>query len=102
MSFNGNEGQFISLEDAVEWTTNYRNANPGKVKGHFYGKNKLMEMLNQSDAMGIRIYRAIDDAGAEVLVLVAADAEEGDLDNGLILERGEPCPPICKRSPLNE
>jgi hypothetical protein len=102
MSFNGDEGQFITLEEAVEWTRNYRDANPTGVKGHFYGKEKLMDILNQSGAMGIRIYQAIDNSGAECLVLVAADAEEGDLYDGLLLERGFPCPPICKISPLNK
>ena len=44
MSFNGNEGEFVTLNDASRWTANYRNTiQPGDViavlgKGHEKGQ----------------------------------------------------------------
>lgn len=96
MAFDGNESKVISLADAMEWTGNYQDGLPQDAKrAHFYGKTKLMQILNQTGCQGIRIYRALDDLGVECLVLVGADADEQDMVNGIILEKGLSCPPRC-------
>lgn len=96
MSFNGNEGEFVSLSVASEWTANYREANPGDVKAHFFGRDKLSEILAQPGCKGIRAYYAVDDSGTKQLVLVGADANEEDMTNdGKILDRSWPCPSNC-------
>lgn len=97
MAFDGNEGEEITLSQASEWASNYQQNNEGAVKAHFYGKNKLADILDQAGCMGIRIYRAIDDNGADVLVLVGADAHENDMTGGVILEMGVRCPPRCPK-----
>jgi hypothetical protein len=103
MSFNGNEGEFVTLSDASRWTANYRNTiQSGDIIALFAGKEKLLELLNQEGCKGARIYYAINDEGAKTLVIVGADSDENDLDNGLILERIDPCPPFCsKKNSLN-
>ena len=69
MSFNGNEGEFVTLSDASRWTANYRNTiQPGDVIAEFQGKEKLLELLNQEGCVGIRFYYAINDEGKKVLV----------------------------------
>lgn len=95
MTFNGNEGAYISLTQGTTWTGTYRSANPTAVKAHFYGKNKLVEMLNQTGCVGLRMYRAIDDTGAAQLVLVGVTASGADITSGLILDRSLLCPPYC-------
>jgi hypothetical protein len=101
--FNGKEGESISLASATTWTANYRNANPGEVQAQFYGKDLLKQILSQSDCAGIRIYHAIDDEGARVLVLVGVDSNENDQYTQTIVERGLPCPSHCGGgSPLNQ
>ena len=41
MSFNGNEGEFVTLNDASRWTANYRNTiQPGDTIAEFQGKEK--------------------------------------------------------------
>jgi hypothetical protein len=98
MSFNGNEGEFVTLNDASRWTANYRNTiQPGDVIAEFQGKEKLLELLNQEGCVGIRFYYAINDEGQKVLVLVGADSNENDMENGLILDKGDKCPPFCSR-----
>ena len=101
MTFDGNESSVITLSEATTWTENYRNANPGATKAHFFGVNKLNLILNQSSCVGIRAYYAIDDDGAKQLVLVGVDANGEDLYNGVILDRSAPCPSWCAlNSPL--
>lgn len=96
MSFTGNEGDFITVTQGSQWTANFRNsANFDGVKAQFYGKSKLNTVLRQTGCVGIRIYRAIDDTGAPVLVLVGVDVNENDMHTGYILEKGNACPPYC-------
>ena len=96
MSFNGNEGTMIDLADGGDWTKNYRlSANYDGVKSIFYGKTKLQDILGQKGCVGIRIYKAIDAEGVPVMVLIGTDANENDLLEGYVLERGILCPPNC-------
>ena len=98
MSFNGNEGEFVTLNDASRWTANYRNTiQPGDTIAEFQGKDKLLELLNQEGCVGIRFYYAINDEGNKILVLVGADCDENDMENGLLLNDALLCPPNCSR-----
>lgn len=94
MAFNGTEGEMISLAEAAGLTANYRDKNPGDVQACFYGKDNILALLNQTGAMGIRVYYGIDEDGQKQLVLVAADTNENDI-LGLTLENGTRCPPNC-------
>jgi hypothetical protein len=105
MSFTGNESHIITLTEATEWTKNYRESVPletPKIKAHFFGINKLNQILSQEGCVGIRAYYAIDDDGEKQLVLVGAMANEEDMYEGVILDRSVPCPTQCATlSPLN-
>ncbi len=96
MSFNGNEGEAISLETAKSWTAEYRTTKPeGAPNAVFFGREKLEEILAQEDCMGIRIYFGVNDEQQKALILVGATADEEDQTKGLILDRGVKCPPYC-------
>jgi hypothetical protein len=103
MSFNGNEGEFVTLNDASRWTANYRNTiQPGDVIAFAAGKEKLIELLNQDECLGARIYYGIGDDGQKNLVIVGVDANGDDMENGLIIDRFFPCPQFCsKKNNLN-
>jgi hypothetical protein len=99
MSFNGNEGEFVTLGDASRWTANYRNTiQPGEVIAFAAGKVKIIELLNQEGCMGARIYYAIKDDGEKNLVIVGVDENGDDLENGLIIDQFIPCPKYCSKS----
>jgi hypothetical protein len=107
MSFTGDEGTFISLSDAATMTSNYRSANPGSntILGHFWGKNKIQSLFNQTGCVGLRVYYGINGSGsssAPELVLVGVDSSGNDIltptTNPLILDRSTPCPPTCSSS----
>ncbi|MDO9184628.1 MAG: hypothetical protein Q7W13_01355 [Bacteroidia bacterium] len=102
MSFTGKENHAITLTEAAEWTRTYRDANPGATKGHFYGKDAIQAIINQTGCVGIRIYYAIDNNGAKQLIIVGANTSENDLYTGILAERGIACPPRCgANNPLN-
>jgi hypothetical protein len=101
MSFNGNEGSFISLNDAADLTENFRSTYSTAIKGNFIGKNKIADLLAQSDAMGLRIYNGITAMGAGTIVVVAADSSTDDILDAmgpLILDQALPCPAYCGAS----
>jgi len=102
MSFTGNESHDIPLATAAEWTKNYRDANPGAIKAHYFGKDAIQAILDQGGCVGIRIYYALDDDGVKHLIIVGANASENDLYQGLLAERSLPCPSSCSTAnPLN-
>jgi hypothetical protein len=95
MSFNGTEGEFIETGEAADMTAGWRNGDNGDKKGGFFGREKLEQLLAQSDAQGVRIYFGVDPVdGKKTLVLVAANSDEDDITD-LILDRGPGCPKNC-------
>lgn len=95
MSFTGDESSAITLAEGGTMTKAYRDANPTAVKGHFFGKNKINSILNQSGCVGIRVYYGLDSTGAKQLVMVGVDSNQNDQYNSIILDRAVPCPAYC-------
>lgn len=102
MAFTGNENHDFPLSTASDWTKNYRDANPGQTKGHYFGGAAISAILAQAGCVGIRIYYALDDAGEKQLIITGVEANEDDLYNGLLAERSVACPPKCgSANPIN-
>lgn len=51
-------GGSIDLKTAVDWTTNYRLANPGETISQLFGRNIIDKILSQKECLGIRMYYA--------------------------------------------
>ncbi len=102
MSFTGREDHSITLATAGDWTRNYRTANSGATKGHFFGRDAIESILAQEGCVGIRIYYALDGSGVKQLIINGALANENDLYNGVLAERSITCPTHCgANNPLN-
>ncbi len=103
MSFTGNEDHSISLTEAAHLTENYRNTvSTGATIAHFFGRDALQAILDQTDCVGIRIYYGLKDDGEKQLVITGVNAAGNDLYNGLLAERSAVCPTTCSASnPLN-
>ncbi len=102
MSFTGNEGEQITLQEGADYTLRYRSANPSAKKGVFFGKNHFDKIFAQGDCKGVRFYFAQNEDGSPTLVMVGADSNENDLLN-VIVERAVACPPTCGSiNPLND
>ena len=116
----------ISVEQAKEWTKNWREKNPKLTKGFLIPVEDLLGSLIEmgvvkTDAKGnttinleekqmVRTYRGINKDGIETLIMVGTK-KDGDNYNDIINEGEENsgvydfttnCPPNCdKNSPLN-
>lgn len=99
MSFDGTEGTFISLRNGAELTGKFRDTYPNQIKAMYFGKDKLQALLDQTDAMGIRIYFGLNTEGKMELVLVGADSNEDDILEK-ILDSGWGCPANCSSTNL--
>ena len=124
MELKSNNNHKISLNDAKKFTAGYRAEKaefmtPDKIKekeakkGGFFGKDDLIELLNQKGCIGMRYYYGRNDDGSKNLVLVGVDEKGNDIlpssekadfvvekanDDGIILEQARPCPPWCPKS----
>ena len=108
--------QFISLQDAVDLTTQhrsyketilatvYRNQNVLPVCETF-DRNTLDRLLAQTDCQKIRIYLSMDTNYKVKIVVVGVDSNDEDLltrDSEVIGEEARRCPDDCPpSSPLN-
>lgn len=103
MAFTGSEEHHITLSQAAEYTKNFRTKPVvPSVKGGYFGRNILEEILKQDGCVGIRCYYGQNDNNAPSLVLVGVDANGDDLTEGTLADIWVPCPPVCgKTNSLN-
>ena len=101
--YTGLEDHTISIEDASALTRNYRmQAGTGSIKGGFFGRAAIEQVLSQEGVVGIRYYYAKENNERPVLILVGVDENGKDLYEGFVCERAIPCPPYCGGfNPLN-
>lgn len=104
--FNGNEGEFVSRQEAGACTKKYRGSSAfqalDKKKAMYTGGRKILRLLSQENAVGLRSYFGLNDAKEPQLFIVAVDTAGNDIlgadmegGEDLILDRSFPCPPIC-------
>lgn len=98
MSFNGSEGRAIDPNKAGEWTKSFREAHSGEITAHFFGRDILMNILNQQDCRGIRFYYGTDGSVPQ-LIAVGADGDENDQlgGNRIVADESISCPTNCSQ-----
>jgi len=98
---NADAGQFISLEQAKEFVDHYKNLpGSGPIRAHGFGKNKLLEIINQPNAVGARFYYGYEQLPngtfkQNLVVIGVNSANEDIMDTNKILEFSNTCPPHC-------
>jgi hypothetical protein len=99
MEINNTSGEVITLEEAKQYTHSFQKLYPNEKKAFFVGKDQLLKILEQPDCLGIRIYNGYnDDEKVSNKVLIGVDSLGNDMEEGVILEKLIPCPPICSGS----
>ncbi len=89
--FTGMEDHSISFDEAGSLTRNYRkSAGPGSVKGKYFSRAAIEQLLSQEDVVGIRYYYGISTEGKEEMVLTGVNGFGQDLHEGFIF--GNPLP----------
>ena len=96
MPFTGNEGTVISRAQALTMINNFQGSPAFQnIKGGFYGKNKILSILNQPNCVGIRYYHAHNASNQPVIVLVGEDNAGSCMTNAVLINDGPLCPPFC-------
>lgn len=117
--------QQISLAQAVEMTTLYRNKREEILKPLYrtdilpicetFEKADIQSILDQSECVSFRLYYGMDDKDLIHAIFVGVDAEGRDIlppsgtgntstggDEGILIDDGHRCPHTCPpASPLN-
>lgn len=89
--FTGLEDHTISLDEAGTLTRNYRMAaGRGAVKGRYFSRVAIEQLLMQEDVVGMRYYYAEDPQGHPQMVIVGVDAQGQDLTEGFVFGNGLP------------
>jgi len=110
MSITADSKHEILLPEASKLTSDYRKSAPKDSAGNYlqpiayaFGRNEMIELLNQNNAIGFRIYLGMDAKGQITPVITAIDEENNDLYNEMLLDMAQPCPDICSNeNPLNK
>ncbi|MBD98728.1 MAG: hypothetical protein CMO34_02710 [Verrucomicrobia bacterium] len=84
----------ITLQEGIDWTTNFRNQNPSSVKAFKIDQAEINEILAEPNAAGIRAYMGIDNNGNEKLIMVAVGNSGNDILN-TVYDHALPCPAHC-------
>ncbi len=84
--FNGMENHSITRAAVNVFVENYRKtAAPDAIFGGLFSKKDVLSVLDQSDAVGMRYYYALNSENEEMLVLCGTDENRNDiLDNHLL------------------
>ncbi|MFA6235238.1 MAG: hypothetical protein WC824_13770 [Bacteroidota bacterium] len=89
--FTGFEDHTIALEEASELTRNYRKAaGQGAVKGRYFSRAALEQLLLQEDTVGIRYYYGVDSEDRPQMVMVGVDTFGQDLADGFVFGHALP------------
>lgn len=107
-----NTDHHITLEEAVELTSRYRNEMPGILRPEYADDNVLplsetfeksifIDLGSQNECVAIRSYFGMDENHKVRLIFVGVNENNEDMLNSMF-EHGHRCPPICPPSgPLN-
>ncbi|MGV3528106.1 MAG: hypothetical protein ACO1OO_04355 [Flavisolibacter sp.] len=108
---------FISLTEAVQMTTDYRNSRESILATAYQGQNilaicetfdkdQVLQLLNETGCEKLRIYFGMDTGKKVHSILVGVDADDIDIlppgtsltvteEDELILEKAFRCPETC-------
>jgi hypothetical protein len=96
--------KFISLSEAETMTHAFQDSKLGENQtiSCSCDEASIKELLNQPGCEGARFYFSLSALSKLTLVVVGTDNDGNDMTAGKILNKLEPCPPVCppKPSPL--
>jgi len=88
-------GEVISKDDGKTMIDAYQNNYPSNKKAYLYDATLIQSILDQEDVTGLRIYNGERSNGDTCVILVGTNNDGDDLTDGVIVERGKPCPNVC-------
>lgn len=91
-------GNYISSDEAEGMVQLHCKLYNSDKEAFFFGRNKLLALLEQDDCQGLRIYFGAyrNSPAQQNLVIAGVDSKGNNIkDKDLYLNRGWPCPPHC-------
>jgi len=103
MNFTGNELHDITLSEASAMTKRFRDTvTSGQTIAHYFGAEAINQILDQTGAVGIRIYYGLNENNQKQLIITGVGSDGNDLYLGKLAERSVTCPIDCSSAnPLN-
>jgi|GEM_PF-713016 len=77
-TFDGTEGDPISLDSTAQWIQNYQTAK-ASLSAHFFGRKILERLLNKNNSTGLRFYYSLDNSANPTLLVKSANSKGNDL-----------------------
>jgi hypothetical protein len=89
--------QIITLQEAQELTFAYQDSTIAlnQTIATSVDKTSLLNLLNQTDCEGMKMYFGLDDNNKLTIVCVGLDSIGNDMTSGQLLDRLSRCPPFC-------
>ncbi len=89
--------QIITLQEAQELTFAYQDSAMAvnQTIATSVDKTSILNLLNQPNCEGMRIYFGLDDTNKLTLVIVGTNVQGNDMTSGQILDRLTKCPIVC-------
>jgi hypothetical protein len=93
----------IDQVDAKRWIEKYKAKHKDGIHAYFFGTDIIRKIIDNPEAVGMRIYYAYGDEDKSQMVLIGAREDgtniwpEGGKDDGggTVADGGRPCPPYC-------
>lgn len=98
-----NNSHVITLQEAIAMTHAFQNSLQfsGQTKAGLVDAAAVMNLLNQPNCVGMRVYFALKPNNILTTVLVGTDNNGEDIASGILLDDLVSCPPYCPvNSPL--
>jgi DNA-directed RNA polymerase sigma subunit (sigma70/sigma32) len=89
--------QIITLQEAQELTFAYQDSSMSvnQTIATSVDKTSILNLLNQPNCEGMRMYFGLDDNNKLTLVIVGTNVQGNDMTSGQILDRMNICPFDC-------
>jgi hypothetical protein len=80
---------------AEQWMKRYQSHAPNAVHSHLYGRKVFEQLLAQEGTEGVYFAYGLGPDASEHLILVGVNGKGRVMWEGLILNQGAVCPPVC-------
>jgi hypothetical protein len=90
-----NIGERVDEVLAEQWIKRYQSRAPSTARSHLYGRKGFEQLLAQEGTEGVYFAYGLGPDASEHLILVGVDGKGRVMWEGLILNAGHVCPPVC-------
>lgn len=98
MAITPDSGKQITLEEAKDLISNFKEKFPGQIKASFLGVNVLNLILQQQNVMGVRVYYGYNTATDVISPVFVGVNDRGEDMTAILIDRTVNCPVECDAS----